>query len=225
MEKIVAVKTNRGIKIAKLVAEITDSLRMKLLISKDESVNSDIAVYEFTKKFNQIIWEVKLERVFPEIDSYEGYERTQYIQECMESCFQKEIDELELPFDEVYGVSNLQRHFRSEDFIKLKQAECFDRMPIPEKTKSFISEYIKTIEEVSFTKSQLKNIYSKFAEPVKEAEELVIYIGENTKYRGCVGKVIDYRDDVAPNLIEFNNINGKTIKYWSKEENIVRFYV
>lgn len=225
MERIVAAKTNRGLKLAKLSTNIDNSLNMQLFITREETINSTETIYNFAKKFNQIIWEVKNERIFPKIDEFQGEDRKNYIREAIENCFINEINEIDLPYSEVYGVDNLQRNFRSEDFIKLKQIEFFNGMPIPDKTKEFISSYIETVEGVEFTESQLKNIYTQFAEPIKEVEEFVIYIGENSKYKGCVGKIIDHREDVAPNLIQFDNINGKTFKYWSKEDNIVRFYI
>lgn len=225
MEKIVAAKTTRGLKLAKLSTNIDNSLNMQIFITGDEAINSTSTIYNFAKKFNQIIWEVKNERIFPRIDELEGEDKKEYIREAIENCFINEINEIDLPYSEVYGVDNLQRIFRSEDFIKLKQIEFFNGMPIPDKTKEFIGSYIETVENVEFTESQLKNIYTQFAEPVKEVEEFVIYIGENSKYKGCVGKIIDHREDVAPNLIQFDNINGKTFKYWSKEDNIVRFYI
>lgn len=225
MEKIVAAKTSRGIKLAKLSTEIDGYLNMRLFITNDNVIDSNGIIYGFVRKFNQIIWDVKHQRVFPDIDNYEGEEKKEYIRECMEKCFKDEIDNVDLPYNEIYGVNNLERQFKSEDFIKLKQVEFFNAMPIPEKTKDFLNNYIDTIEEIEFSDSQLKNIYTQFSEPVKEVDEYVIYIGENSKYKGCVGKIIDNRDDVAPNLIEFNNINGKTIKYWSKEDNLVRFYI
>lgn len=225
MERIVAAKTNRGLKLAKLSTNIDNYLNMQIFITGDEAINSTSTIYNFAKKFNQIIWEVKNERIFPRIDELEGEDKKEYIREAIENCFINEINEIDLPYSEVYGVDNLQRIFRSEDFIKLKQIEFFNGMPIPDKTKEFIGNYIETVENVEFTETQLKNIYTQFAEPVKEVEEFVIYIGENSKYKGCVGKIIDHREDVAPNLIQFDNINGKTFKYWSKEDNIVRFYI
>lgn len=225
MEKIIAAKTSRGVKIAKLSTDIQDSLNMRLFISQDEAPDSNVAIYEFSKKFNQIIWDVKLERVFPNIDNYEGEEKKQYIRESLEKCFNQEIENIDLPFTEVYGVDNLKRHFRNEAFIKLQQVEAFNGMPIPDKTKEFIGGYVETIDEVNFTESQLKSIYTQFAEPVKEVEEYVMYIGENDKYKGCVGRIVDVREDKAPHLVEFRNVQGKTCRYWSKEENIVRFYI
>lgn len=225
MEKIVAIKTNRGLKVGKLSAEINNALDMKIFVSRDEQVDSDIFISNFINKFNQIIWDVKLDRVFPNIDDYEGEEKREYIKDAIEDCFKKEIDNIDLPYDEIYTVQNLERQFRSEDFIKLKQLEFFNQMPIPEKTKDFINGYLETVEEAEITNSQLKTIYTQFSEPVKEVQELVIYIGENSKYKGCVGTIIDHREDVAPNLIQFSNVNGKTIKYWSKEENLIRFYI
>lgn len=227
MEKIVAFKNNRGIQLGKISTdtESDNFLRMRMFVSGGGTVNSYNAILNFANKFNQIVWDVKKERVFPRIDELEGEDREDYIREAIENCFINEINEIDLPYLEVYGVDNLQRNFRSEDFTKLRQIECFDRMPIPDKTKEFLNSYIETVESVQFTESQLKNIYTQFSEPVQEVEEYVIYVGENSKYKGCVGKIIDNREDVAPNLIQFDNINGKTFKYWSKEDNLVRFYI
>lgn len=227
MEKLISLRNNRGYTLVKMKAEMEDMLNLNFYASTSGTVNSLNAATNFIRKFNLIVWDVKVNRVFPEIDNFEGEDKIEYIRDSIEECFRNETENLDIPYQEINSIDYMFRFYKTDQKLKLKQLDCFNGMPIPEKTKSFVQDYLNTVESIELTKNQLKSIYTQYAEPIREFEEYVIYIGDNEKYKGLVGKIIQHRDDVAPNLVEFINAKGEgtVVKYWSKESNLVRFLV
>lgn len=226
MEKIIGLRNYRGYKLVKASADIDDMLRLNISISM-EPTNSTNYIEKIFNKFNKIVWDVKVERLFPNSLELEGDNLRTYLKTSLENHFREVLEEKDLPFQDINLEDVDLSKYQSSSLKVIEQLTFFNNMPVPVKTKSFIQEYVDKIEEIELTKSQLRGIYAQFAEPIEEIQEYVMYIGPNDKYRGIVGKIVELRDDIAPNLVEFSNFkkDGSSAKFWSKEENLVRFFI
>lgn len=226
MEKIIAVRNYKGYKLIKASANIENALNMKLSITTER--NSEYSfIDKVIEKLNMVIWDVKVERIFPDAINLEGNDLKDYIKEKLENHLREALEDRDLPFQEIELSDVDISKFNSTSTKVIHQLSFFNHMRIPEKTKAFVQEYVDKIEAIELTKAQLKGIYTQFAEPIEEVKEYVMYIGPNSKFKGAIGKIVGARDDEAPHLVEFPKVkdNGGSAKFWSKEENLIRFYI
>lgn len=225
MEKIVAYRNYKGISLVKVATELEDKLKMKILASGDGIVDTTLDAFF---KFNLVAWEAKVSRVFPEINNVSEENKHSYLKESLERHFgeiiksEKDIEYREVDIDSV-DISK----YEGESAKVIEQLSFFNEMPVPAKTIDFIQGYVNKIQDVELNKSMLRKIYTKYSEPISELEEYVMYIGNNIDRMGCIGKIIDTRDDIAPYKVELfvRNSKGSLVKCWFKEKNLVRFYI
>lgn len=232
MEKIINIKSTKQIEILKAKVKLQDCLCMDF----EKSTNSlDGNVLSYLKQFNSVIWDVKCNLIFPNINNIEdAEERRKYIEDSMEQHFSKLLAERDIKYTPVdIDYINLDEMDNKSCDIA-EQLSCFNHMPIPAKTKSFLQEYVNLMEEAeapSIKDINIRKAYIQYSEPVREVEEYVMYIGDNTKYRGLVGVITGYREDnstdKAPNKITFieNSEGVRVANYWAKDDNIITFCI
>lgn len=232
MEKIIDIKKSKNIEILKTNLEIRDCLYMDFFKSTNKL---DGDVLSFLQQFNSVIWEVKCNLIFPEIDNIENEEeKRKYIEDCLEKHFSKLLSTRDIEYVQVNMDSIDTEKINNESIEIAEQLSCFNCMPIPEKTKSFLQDYVNMMEDAESPNIEdinLRNAYIYYAEPIREVEEYVMYTGENVKYKGMIGKITGYREDKgtdkAPNRITFiENSNGEKLpNYWAKDSNIIKFCI
>lgn len=234
MEKIINVKKSKNIEILKTNVEIRDCLCMDFFKSTNKLEGDALS---FLQQFNSVIWDVKCNLIFPEINNIEDIEeRRKYLENSMEEHFSKLLSTRDIEYVQVRLEDIDTEKINNESIEIAEQLSCFNYMPIPEKTKSFLQEYVDMMEKAeapSIEDVNLRSCYTFYSEPVREVEEYVMYIGENPKYKGFVGKITGYREDEgrdedkAPNRITFiENSNGERLpNFWAKDNNIIKFYI
>ena len=152
-------------------------------------------------------------------------------QEISEETIREKFKQFVLDKNDVSQYSYNDFIFSDESFEKIRtykgksidivdNLRFFNRKILNRQTMEMVSSFIDTIEEIKIEQNTINDI-------VKGIREYVIYMGPNEKYRGCIGKVVRYReDDNATHLIEFPNKfrdSGRIARFWSKPENIVFF--
>lgn len=227
MEKILSIKTNGRVEIIKANVNLDDCLHLDVL---ENTARLDGETSDFLSQFNSVLWDVKCNIIFPELNNIEENNKQAYIKECLENHFSKLLSERDIKFRDLnFNYINLNNH-ESEALDIACQLNCFSDMPIPEKTKGFLEPYIEMLyasKGADMEKINKRNIYSYYSEPIRALEEYVIYIGDNLKYKGLIGVIIDTREDAAPNKVSFypNSEGEKQNNLWTKENNIIRFYI
>lgn len=59
---------------------------------------------------------------------------------------------------------------------------------------------------------------------INQMTDTVVYVGQNKKYEGCIGMIVETRNDVASKLVEFPgkyNDNGTVCAYWVEPKNLI----
>lgn len=226
-EKILAYKNN---KIVKISAQLTDKLNFNLLESyKRNFLDSEDMAYKVFMFFNEIPWSRKSVGILNLSDSAQEliYDDTKKIIKKGLCKYLSDIekDEYDLGFTS-QEFSYLESAYNCTQMDLIEQLSFFNNMPIPTKTIDFIGGYVNQIEEISLSRQQLRKLYIEHTAPMEEAKEYVMYIGPNEKFKGFVGKIVQQREDEAPYLVEFyaEKANGKNYKFWSKNENLIKFY-
>lgn len=234
MEKIINVKSSKTIEILKTNIEIKDCLHMDFFKSTN---NLEGGVLSCLQQFNSVIWDVKCNLIFPEINNIEDEEeKRKYLESSIEEHFSKLLSTRDIEYVQV-NIDDIDTEKIDNESVEIaEQLSYFNYMPIPEKTKSFLQGYVDMFEEAeapSIEDINLRKAYTVYAEPIREVEEYVMYIGQNPKYKGFVGKITGYREDTgreedkAPNRITFiENSNGQRLaNFWAKDSNIIKFYI
>lgn len=227
MEKLLTVKTGKEVDILKVEAELNECLSLKFYKNLGK-LDGDVS--DLLSQFNSVAWEVKCNLIFPELNTIDDLNKNNYVKECLEVHFGKLLAQRDIKYLNVELENINVYRYDSEALDIAQQLSCFSEMPIPEKTKAFLQPYIEKLEAsegADMEKVNKRSIYSYYAEPIRPLEEYVMYIGDNPKYKGFVGIIIDHREDSAPNKISFlPDCNGYTLKnYWSKDSNLVKFYI
>lgn len=226
INKIIAYKGNRIIKFS---AQLTDKLNFNLLEShrKNFLLGEDLA-YKIFNHFNAIPWNSKSIRIL-KLNDPEQELQDDKTKNTMKKAIEKYLSEIEEDEHDLDFTSQeyyyLERDYNCSQKDLIEQLGFFNDMPIPTKTISFLEGYVQQVEDIELSKQQLRKLYIENTAPMEEVKEYVMYIGPNDKFKGFVGEVIQHRDDIAPNLVKFYTLNekGRNYKFWSKEENLVRF--
>lgn len=227
VNKIIAYKNNRVVKIS---AQLTDKLNFNLLESyKRNFLSSEDIAYKVFKHFNEIPWNSKSVRILNLNNPTQELQNDETKETMKKSLYSylKDVEEDEYDL----GFTNqdfyyLERDYDCSQIDLIEQLGFFNNMPIPTKTIGFIEEYINQIEDISLSRQQLRKLYIENTAPMEEVQEYVMYIGPNEKFKGFVGRIVNHRDDTAPHLVEFyaKKSNGNNYKFWSMEQNLIKFY-
>ena len=227
VNKIIAYKNNRVVKIS---AQLTDKLNFNLLESyKRNFLSSDDIAYKIFKHFNEISWSSKSVRILNLNNPTQELQNDE-TKKIMKKSLYNYINELEENEYDL-GFTNqefyyLERDYECSQIDLIEQLGFFNNMPIPTRTIDFIEGYINQIEEISFSRQQLRKLYIENTAPMEEVQEYVMYVGPNANFKGFIGKIVQHRVDSPAHLVEFYAAkpNGKNYKFWSMEQNLIRFY-
>lgn len=132
---------------------------------------------------------------------------------------------------EYINDKNILKNINKDDFefeqenIKFAKKYRGSNIPLIDNIKYFegkelTRDIISMINDICDKK--LDDEYSN--EIIGQMTNTVIYMGQNEKYKGCIGMIVETRNDVASKLVEFPgkyNENGTVCAYWVEPRNLI----
>lgn len=206
---LVGVKENQILK-ANLIVEANH-----IKFSVEKGVLNKIN--NFVCKFNSMLWQDKAVEIL-ETDC-DG-EEEEYIRDKVKAHVINKTDLSSYTLDdfEFTPESNDNiRQYNGDSIDIIDNIQYFVERILPKEAIDMIKTFEQNIKEIDIEEVPLNTLISGIS-------EYVLYMGPNEKYRGCIGKIVKQRDDVASELIEFPNKyreSGKIARFWSKPGNIV----
>lgn len=173
-------------------------------------------INNFVCKFNSMLWQDKAVEILG--TDCDGEEEN--IRDRVKSHVTNKTDLSSCTLDdfEFTPESNDNiRQYNGDSIDVIDNIKYFAERILPKEAIDMIKTFEENIREIDIEKVPLNSLISGIS-------EYVIYMGPKEKYRGCIGKIVRQRDDVASELIEFPNKyreSGKIARFWSKPENIV----
>ena len=215
---------------------------LSLVVGKKENefLKVEIEVQKNHFKMNLVnLSPISLNEVLEDFNSIEWLEKTSSLlkdkirKECESGYIIPDIDVVDVVVNHVkslfeilkkrnrltntYEIESNIDEYEGESIPLVKWLYSFSNRILDYSIMEFVPQIIQKIKEVDIvnTKIELK-------EDLKE--KYFLYIGEKKKYKGCVGKLVNTRENSdANNLIEFpGKNNGKsTGRMWCSSENLV----
>ena len=192
---------------------IVESNHIKLELMKG-TLNQ---IEEFISNFNALIWEEKASKVST-IDVGEDEDITR---NKIKDYIVRETDLSQYSIDDFV--------YKEEDLSNIRSYDG-DSINIIDNLKYFVNLILpkEVIDMLTDANDNIKYLDASIplSDFISGISEYVVYMGPNPKYRGCIGKIVKTRDDVASLLVEFPNKfreSGRIARFWSKPINVLSF--
>lgn len=203
-----------GKEILKLESKIEDnSIEFKLYRGRYNRVQKLI------REFNLIDYDIKASNILCGIDSTKKEDvRDAFVNFILNEVFNREVDIIDFDIEE--GVREVARNFQGENIDLIDNLYAFNGNNLPMEVIELVKSQMTNLSEID-----IKNI--DVEDKNKEIEDWCIYLGNNEKYKGCIGKVVRYREQrQTSHLVECPNKfkdSGSQGRVWANPKNLVFF--
>lgn len=174
-------------------------------------------IEDFIKDFNQIEWTTKFEDIINLTEIEEDEIRQKIKEYALEKTDLKQFTFDDFQFEDEHY--NNVRLYTGKSIDIIDNIRFFPNNILPIEVIEMIKTFNDNIEYLDVENNPIESF-------VSGLNDYVIYMGPNEKYRGCIGKVVNERDNVASLLVEFPNKfreSGRIARFWSKPANLVTF--
>ena len=230
MEKVIGVKKGRNLQVIKMAATLDDKLHMKLYSSVPSLPSANYKESKVLERYTSLDYDFRKNTLF-EYDSTVNMtdeERREFFKDKLYYHIEKMSEEVDIPFDETnYRNAGITENVSPAARI-IEGLSYFNNEPIPTKTVGFVEKYLDKVEEVEITQAQAKSLYTKYSEPVAEANRYYLYVGPAEKYQFCIGEFLEARESNSGThkiCFKINNEGKENKKLWCEEKNIIEFYI
>lgn len=175
-------------------------------------------IENFINSFNAKLWEDKFNEILDEDITDENIVRNKVCEYVLKHTDLSKYTLDDFIFEEE-NIDNI-RKYNGPSIDVVDNMKYFLNVKLPTQVIDMLKEFSSNIEYIEKDGVSLESFLSGIS-------EYVLYMGPNEKYRGCIGKIVDTREDPAPLLVEFPNKfrdSGRIARFWSKPSNLVKFF-
>lgn len=189
----------------------SNELKLKLSRGKYDRVN------KFIEELNLIDFEVKYKEILNLQDGLSKDEiKSAFKNFVLNEIFNRELDVVDFRLNDEHNRDEI-RKFDGESIDLVDNLFAFKDKPLATEVIQMIKEKIDGLVEVNFKDIPID-------EQNKEISNWCIYLGNNEKYKGSIGKVVKFRERQTSHLVECPNkfkASGKQGRVWSNPKNLV----
>lgn len=189
----------------------SNMLQLGLYTGKYDRVN------RFIEEFNLINFETKYKEI---LNLQEGLSKDEIKVEfknfVLNEIFNRKLDIVDFRLVHESNRDNI-RKFKGENIDLIDNLFVFNEKPLPSEVMNMVKEKIDGLVEIDLNSINIED-------KNKEIFNWGVYIGNNEKYRGSIGKVVGFRERETSHLVECPNkfkASGRQGRVWSNPKNFV----